>query len=91
MSLSRGWAKLIVSRCEQFPSTLSISDVHYYNITGTSSGKVANGTVATLECSETCQNITAEGTDLRPPNGTARYLCANLADESLLDFQCTAE
>jgi len=80
-----------MTRCEQFPSTLAISDVHYYNITGTSSGAVKNGTVATLRCSETCQNITAEGTNLSPPNGTAQYLCSNLADESALDSQCTAK
>jgi len=77
------------SSCAEFPSTLSISDVHYINVTGTSSGVVANGTVATLKCSETCQDVTAVGTNLSPPNGTARYLCSNLADESTLDFQCT--
>lgn len=50
---------------------------------------MANGTVATLECSAQCVNITSSGTDLKPKNGTANYLCANLADESTLDFSCT--
>jgi galacturan 1,4-alpha-galacturonidase len=68
---------------------VQISEVHYIDVTGTASGKVANSTVATLECSAECYNITATGTDLMPKNGTAKYLCANLANESLLDFPCT--
>ncbi|KAI9636877.1 glycoside hydrolase family 28 protein [Dioszegia hungarica] len=76
-------------QCEQFPATLQISDVHFINVTGTASGKVANSTVASLECSAVCQNITAVNTRLTPKNGTARYNCANLANEALLDFPCT--
>ncbi|KZT22387.1 glycoside hydrolase family 28 protein [Neolentinus lepideus HHB14362 ss-1] len=75
--------------CAQYPSTLSISDVHYYNITGTSSGK-ERGLVADLECSAECQDITASGTSLSPPNGTAAYTCKNIASVSQLDFKCTA-
>ena len=75
--------------CAQNPSTLSISDVHYIDVTGSASGKVPNNTVATLECSATCNDITAQGTDLKAANGgTPVYLCRNLADEGLLDFQC---
>lgn len=81
---------IVNGRCDQYPSTLSISDVHYIDVTGTSSGVVPNGTVVTLDCSETCYDITATGTDLRPPNGTAQYLCDNLADETTLDFTCTS-
>ncbi|RSH95621.1 hypothetical protein EHS25_000713 [Saitozyma podzolica] len=76
-------------QCQQFPATLQISEVHYIDVTGTASGLVANGTVATLECSAECYNITATGTHLTPKNGTAKYLCANIADESALDFPCT--
>ncbi|WWC69721.1 uncharacterized protein I206_103664 [Kwoniella pini CBS 10737] len=79
-------------QCQNFPSTLSISDVHFIDVTGTASGKVANNTVATLECSAKCVDITATGTSLAPKNGTAgsgKYLCANLQNESTLDFQCT--
>ncbi|KAK8870023.1 hypothetical protein IAR55_000593 [Kwoniella newhampshirensis] len=79
-------------QCQNFPSTLSISDVHFINISGTASGVVANNTVATLECSAECVDITSTGTQLAPKNGTVgsgQYLCANLQDESTLDFPCT--
>jgi galacturan 1,4-alpha-galacturonidase len=73
------------------PLPVTISDVHYINVSGSASGKVANNTVATLECSASCTNITAMGTHLTPKNATATpvYLCANLANEALLDFKCT--
>ena len=78
------------SRCQDHPATLQISDVHYIDVIGTASGLVANGTVATLECSAECVNITATGTELQAPNGTEpQYLCANMQDETLLDFHCT--
>jgi hypothetical protein len=95
------------------PRTVQISNIHYINITGTSSGLVPNNTLATLECSAQCVNITSTGTSLAypvpptngtylgpggtEPNGTvvgtgtagAMYLCANIVDEGLLDFECT--
>ncbi|KDQ58920.1 glycoside hydrolase family 28 protein [Jaapia argillacea MUCL 33604] len=75
--------------CAEYPSTLSISDVHYYNITGTSSGR--EGTVVVdLECSAPCTDITAVGTSLMSPNGTATYVCKNITTVSELDFNCTA-
>ncbi|WRT66874.1 uncharacterized protein IL334_003837 [Kwoniella shivajii] len=79
-------------QCQDHPSSLSISDVHFINVTGTASGLVANNTVATLECSAECVDITASGTQLAPKNGTVgsgKYLCANLQNETLLDFPCT--
>ena len=46
--------------------------------------------MASLECSAQCVDITATGTDLVAADGSAgQFLCRNLADESLLDFQCT--
>ncbi|KAI9065287.1 glycoside hydrolase family 28 protein [Trametes sanguinea] len=75
--------------CAQYPSNLSISDVHYINVHGTSSG--AEGSVVVdLECSDQCQDITAKGTRISPPNGTATYICKNIASTSQLDFNCTA-
>lgn len=51
------------------------------NVTGTSSG--AEGSVVVdLECSAECEDITATGTDLRSPNGTATYICENIATVS---------
>ncbi|KAG9028455.1 hypothetical protein FRB95_006487 [Tulasnella sp. JGI-2019a] len=77
--------------CAEYPSKLSISDVHYINVHGTSSGK-NNNTVAQLECSALCQDITAKQTKLTPPANytSAQYLCRNIASTSSLDFNCTA-
>ncbi|CDO70563.1 Glycoside Hydrolase Family 28 protein [Trametes cinnabarina] len=75
--------------CAQYPSNLSISDVHYINVHGTSSG--AEGTVVVdLECSDQCEDITAKRTNISPPNGTATYICKNIVSTAQLDFNCTA-
>ncbi|KAI0828649.1 pectin lyase-like protein [Trametes gibbosa] len=75
--------------CAQFPSNLSISDVHYINVTGTSSGR-EGAVVVDLECSDTCQDITAEDTHLSSPKGNATFVCKNIASTAELDFDCTA-
>ncbi|KAI0763430.1 pectin lyase-like protein [Trametes elegans] len=74
--------------CAQYPSKLSISDVHYVNVTGTSSGSEGD-VVVDLECSDTCEDITAEGVRIAPPNGTATYICKNIASTAQLNFNCT--
>ncbi|EGN97569.1 glycoside hydrolase family 28 protein [Serpula lacrymans var. lacrymans S7.3] len=75
--------------CAEYPSQLNISDVHFIDIYGTSSGE--DGTVVVdIECSSECQDITATGINLTSPNGTATYVCQNVASESQLDFNCTA-
>lgn len=50
-------------------------------MTGTSSGKEGS-VVVDLECSAECEDITAVGTHLAAPNGTAEYVCANIASVS---------
>ncbi|KAG8987948.1 hypothetical protein FRB90_003049 [Tulasnella sp. 427] len=72
--------------CAQYPSKLSISDVHYYNVHGSSSG-VNNATVAQLKCSAQCENITAAKTNLIPPARfpEAQYICQNIASKNSLD------
>ncbi|KZT03747.1 glycoside hydrolase family 28 protein [Laetiporus sulphureus 93-53] len=75
-------------QCEEYPSDLSISDVHYINVTGSSSG--AEGTVVVdIDCSQECKDIIATGTNLTSPNGTATYICINVATVDELDFNCT--
>lgn len=70
------------AQCEAFPATLTISDVHYINIHGSSSG-LDNATVVSLECSNPCKDITAKKTNLTNPTGKPNvYDCANLVDES---------
>ncbi|KAI0087365.1 pectin lyase-like protein [Irpex rosettiformis] len=75
--------------CAQFPSKVAISDVHFLNVTGTSSGH--NGDiVVSLKCSEQCNNITATGTHLAAPDGAAAYICQNITSVQELDFDCTS-
>ena len=38
--------------------------------------------VVDLECSAECEDITAVGTHLAAPNGTAEYVCANIESVS---------
>ncbi|KAM5537637.1 hypothetical protein V8D89_008715 [Ganoderma adspersum] len=75
--------------CAQFPSKLTISDVHYINVTGTSSGREGS-VVVDIECSDTCEDITATGTNITSKDGTATYVCKDIASTSELDFTCTA-
>ncbi|KAI0346446.1 pectin lyase-like protein [Trametopsis cervina] len=75
--------------CAQFPSKVSISDVHLINITGTSSGHNGN-VVASLKCSQGCDDITATGTHLTSPKGPATYVCQNITSVQELDFNCTS-
>ncbi|EIW74312.1 hypothetical protein CONPUDRAFT_133182 [Coniophora puteana RWD-64-598 SS2] len=77
------------SMCAEYPSNMTISDIHYINITGISSGNEGS-VVAFLECSTECEDITATGTNLTSPSGNATYLCQNIATESQLDFGCRA-
>jgi hypothetical protein len=71
--------------CASYPSKVSISDVHYINVTGTSSG-AEKQLVADLVCSATCYNITASGTHLSPPSGAPMYTCKNIANLSAVRF-----
>ncbi|KAI0676372.1 pectin lyase-like protein [Trametes maxima] len=75
--------------CAKYPSNLSISDVHYINVTGTSSGKEGS-VVVDLECSDICEDITAVDTHISTPKGTPEYVCKNVASTSQLDFNCTS-
>ncbi|KAH7088790.1 pectin lyase-like protein [Paraphoma chrysanthemicola] len=72
--------------CASYPSKVTISDVHYINVTGTG-GKSKE--VVTLVCSDICQNITAKGTHLVGTSGSSEYFCTNIASTASLDFPCT--
>ena len=47
------------------------------DVTGTSSGAEGD-VVVDLVCSSECANVTATGTDLTAPNGTAAFVCQNI-------------
>ena len=67
-------------------SLFSLLDI---NVTGMSSGKEGD-VVVELECSAECSGFTATCTDLTSPDYQAVYYCQNIADETALDFTCTA-
>jgi hypothetical protein len=48
------------------------------NVTGTSSG-AEKQVVVDLECSANCTDITAVGTHITPPSGSAAYVCKNIS------------
>ncbi|KAI0642765.1 pectin lyase-like protein [Trametes meyenii] len=75
--------------CAKYPSNLTISDVHYINVTGTSSGK-EGPVVVDLECSDTCEDITAVNTHISTLKGAPEYVCKNIASTNQLDFNCTS-
>jgi galacturan 1,4-alpha-galacturonidase len=75
------------STCVQYPSRVTIEDVHYVNITGTG---VKSAKVVSLVCSDVCQDITATGTKLLGTKGEAEYICQNVASTAQLDFPCNA-
>ena len=62
-------------------ASLGLTQQTDINVTGTSSGAEGN-VVADLECSDTCEDITATGTKLSPKNGTAEFICKNIASTS---------
>jgi galacturan 1,4-alpha-galacturonidase len=73
--------------CAQFSSNVNISDVHFFNVHGTSSG--SQGTkVVDMRCSQVCEDITAENTNIASPKGPATYQCVNVESISELDFPC---
>lgn len=92
--------------CAEYPSTLSISDVHctypipslslrsstcVLDINVTSmSSGKAGNVVVQLECSAECYDITATGINLTSPDGQPAYYCQNIANETALDFACMA-
>ncbi|KAJ4982576.1 glycoside hydrolase family 28 protein [Stagonosporopsis vannaccii] len=73
--------------CASYPSKVTISDVHYIDVTGTG-GKSKE--VVSLTCSDVCKGITAQGTKLVGTSGSAQYFCTNIASTADLDFPCSA-
>ncbi|KAB5515214.1 glycoside hydrolase family 28 protein [Coniochaeta sp. 2T2.1] len=74
--------------CTSYPSTAQLSGIVVRGFSGTTSSKYAP-TVASLNCpkSGTC-GVTFSGMTVKPPSGTARYLCANTP--STLGVTCSS-
>ena len=77
------------SYCSSYPSTASITGVHFKNFNGTTSSKYEPA-VANLDCpaAGTC-DVYFSGWNVKPTSGSAEYLCANI-DNSSLGITCTS-
>lgn len=70
------------SYCASNPSTAKVTDVYFKNFKGTTSSKYAP-TVANINCpaAGTC-NVHFSGWTVTTPNGSPKYLCANIDNSS---------
>ncbi|KAK3944195.1 glycoside hydrolase family 28 protein [Diplogelasinospora grovesii] len=69
-------------------SHITISDIHWENITGTSRYNVAAG----IHCSAAapCTDLHFSDIDIKPMNGgTAKILCSNIKNQATSGLQCT--
>ncbi|KAL4805890.1 Exopolygalacturonase X-1 [Aspergillus unguis] len=80
-----------LTMCNEFPSNLTISDIHISDMFGTTSG-ARDPNVGTIVCSSptVCSEIYVDNIDVISPIGTNDFVCTNV-DESLLQVNCTSE
>ncbi|KAJ5825355.1 hypothetical protein N7474_002493 [Penicillium riverlandense] len=76
--------------CNEYPSNLTISDVHFTNFKGVTSG-ARSPDVGTIVCSspDVCSDIYASDIHVTSPTGTDEFVCTNV-DDSLLEVNCVA-
>ncbi|KAI1320146.1 polygalacturonase [Xylariaceae sp. FL0255] len=77
--------------CQLYPSNMTISDIYFIDIYGTTS--TANEPdVGTLVCSspEQCFNIYARNVSVVSPIGTSQWICENFNTSGLEGFDCVA-
>ncbi|OOQ82051.1 putative exopolygalacturonase X [Penicillium brasilianum] len=76
--------------CNEYPSSMTISDVYFTNIKGTTSGKY-DPKVGTIVCSSptVCSDIYASEIEVTSPEGYNAFTCTNV-DDSLLAVNCTS-
>ncbi|KAL4945078.1 hypothetical protein BDV06DRAFT_231805 [Aspergillus oleicola] len=76
--------------CNEYPSNLTISDIHISNMFGTTSD-ARDPNVGTIVCSSpnVCSDIYVSDIDVLSPSGTNDFVCTNV-DESLLQVNCTS-
>ncbi|KAK0630359.1 exopolygalacturonase [Bombardia bombarda] len=77
--------------CQQYPSPLTIEDIHFRRFKGTTSSKY-EPLVAAFACSsdKVCGDIYAEDIDVRSPKGKKEAYCLNQEVVNLQGVQCTA-
>lgn len=77
------------SYCASYPSTAIVTGVYFKNFKGTTSTKYEPD-IANIDCpgAGTC-DVFFSGWSVKPPSGTAAYLCANV--DSSPGITCTSE
>ncbi|KAI0802479.1 polygalacturonase [Xylaria sp. FL0064] len=78
--------------CELYPSNMTISDIYFIDMWGTTSSK-NDPEVGTLVCSspEQCYNFHARNISITSPTGKAQWICSNFDTSDLEGFDCVSE
>ncbi|KAI1187316.1 polygalacturonase [Nemania serpens] len=75
--------------CELYPSNMTISDIYFVDIWGTTSSKY-DPKVGTLVCSspKQCYNFHARNVTIKSPKGKSQWVCSNFDTSDLVGFDC---
>ncbi|KAI0419579.1 polygalacturonase [Xylaria grammica] len=75
--------------CELYPSNMTISDIYFIDMWGTTSSKY-DPKVGTLVCSspEQCYNFHAKNVSITSPKGKSQWVCSNFDTSNLEGFDC---
>ncbi|KAI1309687.1 polygalacturonase [Xylaria venustula] len=78
--------------CDLYPSNMTISDIYFIDIWGTTSSKY-DPKVGTLVCSspEQCYNFHAKNISITSPTGKSEWVCSNFDTSDLEGFDCVSE
>ncbi|KAI1427429.1 polygalacturonase [Xylaria sp. FL1777] len=77
--------------CELYPSNMTISDIYFIDMWGTTSSKY-DPKVGTLVCSspEQCYNFYAKNISITSPKGNSQWVCSNFDTTGLEGFDCVS-
>ncbi|KAI0147483.1 polygalacturonase [Xylariaceae sp. FL1272] len=78
--------------CELYPSNMTISDIWFINMWGTTSSKY-DPDVGTLVCSspEQCYDFHARDINITSPTGSSEWICSNFDTSDLEGFDCVSD
>ncbi|KAI0487635.1 polygalacturonase [Xylaria cf. heliscus] len=75
--------------CELYPSNMTISEIYFIDMWGTTSSKY-DPKVGTLVCSspEQCYDFHAKNVSITSPKGNSQWICSNFDTSDLEGFDC---
>ncbi|KAI1824356.1 polygalacturonase [Xylaria intraflava] len=78
--------------CNLYPSNMTISDIYFIDMWGTTSSK-NDPKVGTLVCSspQQCYNFHARNISVTSPTGNAQWICSNFDTSDLEGFDCVSQ